>query len=390
LGWPERCTTGTCVSVVSVRRWLVSTGLVLLSGTLPACLLFTDPINSAPRVTIVPVPVFHVNEAVTFAAMASDPDGDPVTLSWSRVPKACADVSRAEWDAAIPVVVSKLEVTPLDHQPFCVRVVATDQQGAPTPSEPYDARPENRSPVVVVSSDPPLGASFPLYTSFRLTATPTTDEDGDPVTFDWKLVDGSGADLGAQLTACDPGHPDDVRCFSAEQPGAYQLSVTGSDGQPIERAMTLMQTLTVLDDGPPCIELTDPAQETAAVVMAVTDPARAFEVRKVKDDGNPFPPGPHGAAAFQWFTARPRALAAPPAWSWTKELGYDRSTFDVGAFRFDDVRPGSTYRVRVQVRDPLHQSEAELHDLQIACGDADVCKVPDRCVRWVTWSVTFK
>src|SRR4051812_41601871 len=93
LPWPQRCSTATCVSVALVRRWLLPTGLVLLASALPACLLFTDPINSAPRVTIVPVPSFHVHETLTFRAMASDPDGDPVTLSWAQVPKPCASVS---------------------------------------------------------------------------------------------------------------------------------------------------------------------------------------------------------------------------------------------------------------------------------------------------------
>jgi hypothetical protein len=71
-------------------------------------------------------------------------------------------------------------------------------------------------------------------------------------------------------------------------------------------------------------------------------------------------------------------------------VGYDRPVFDVSAARFEDVRPGSVYKVRVAVHDPQHDSQADGRALQVACGDADICMLPDKCVRWVTWSVRFQ
>jgi hypothetical protein len=60
--------------------------------------------------------------------------------------------------------------------------------------------------------------------------------------------------------------------------------------------------------------------------------------------------------------------------------------FEVSAALFEDARPGSSYRVRVEVRDPLHESGNDLR----GCGEAAICMVPDKCVRWVTWSVRFQ
>jgi hypothetical protein len=190
--------------------------------------------------------------------------------------------------------------------------------------------------------------------------------------------------MGMSLTACDPAHPKEVRCFSAGRPGPYTISVEASDGLANGKAAAKMVTLPVLEDAPPCIEVTSPDQDTTTVVLAINAPPRPFEVRRVRDDGNPFPAGPIGSTTFQWFTQREGATV------WGKALGYDRPVFDVSAARFDDVRPGSAYKVRVEVRDPQHESAAELNALAQACGPAPICTMPDRCVRWVTWSVLFQ
>ncbi len=63
--------------------------------------------------------------------------------------------------------------------------------------------------------------------------------------------------------------------------------------------------------------------------------------------------------------------------------------FDVSAARFDDARPGSVYRVRVEARDPAHDDPSTLRDLE-GCGDDRICERPPRCVRWVGWKVQLR
>ena len=366
-----------------MRRFVAWSGLLLLAGFAPACLLYTDPINSAPRVMIVAPQSFRANETATFQGKASDPDGDPVNLIWAMAYQSCKGVDWADRatssDADFPVLLR-------GHEPFCVRLLAQDRPyGALSAPQFFEGHAQNRPPEPTLGIDPlPGTASFPLYTSFRLTAGPLRDDDGDPVEFTWKGTDPMGADMGMTLTACDPAHPKEVRCFSAGRPGQYTVSVEASDGLENGKAAPKMVTLPVLEDAPPCIEVTSPDQDTRTVVLAINAPPRPFEVRRVRDDGNPFPAGPHGSTSFQWFTQREGAT------TWSKELGYDRPVFDVSAARFEDVRPGSAYLVRVEVRDPQHESAAELNALEQSCGQRLICTMPDKCVRWVTWNVLFQ
>ena len=358
-----------------MRRFVACSGLLLLA-TAPACLLYTDPINSAPKVTMIAPATVHPHERVTFKAQASDPDGDAVSLDWYAVARKCAEVG-AEWGDPTTTDVFTLEVP--DHNPFCVRLVARDRHGASVAAEPYQGIPVNRVPVPTLTVDPPSAGSFPLYTNFRLTAAPATDEDEDPVTFTWKGVDPTGAEMELGLGSCDPPRPD-VRCFSAVRPGMYSVTVMANDGRQDSKPVSV--TLPVLEDAPPCIEVTDPSDDTRVVVLPVTG-SRSFEVRQVRDDGNPLPPGPHGGPTFQWLVANEGST------DWVKKLGFDR-LFPVGAAGFEGARPGSSYRVRVEVRDPQHESMAELRALDGACHDDDVCELPDKCVRWVTWTVRFQ
>jgi hypothetical protein len=362
--------------------------LVLLASAAPACLLYTDPINSRPQVTIVgPTSVVHPHDRVTFTAMASDPDGEQPTLTWAAIGKPCEPrPTAADWaQAGQTGSDSSFTMTVAGHDPFCVRVVAEDGHGARTEGELYPVVPKNRAPVMTLGADP-AAASYDLYSTVRLVAGPPEDLDGDAIDFQWKGSDPAGGDLGARLSACDPMHLATVRCLTMDMPGSYQITVDGTDGRADGDASSKPLALSVLEDAAPCIEATDPSADTGVVVMAVTDLPRRFEVRRVRDDGQPFPPGPHGGTTFVWFTAR----EGTPTPMWRSEIGYDRSTFDVSAARFDDARPGSTYRVRVEVRDPLHESMSELHKLEVACEDRAICELPAGCSRWVTWSVRFR
>ena len=140
---------------------------MLLAGAVPACLLFTDAINSAPKVMIVAPATLHPRDRAMFTAQASDPDGDTVTLEWFVAPKKCQAVTAAEWAELQPT--STEDVLYLDvagHDPFCVRVVARDRQGATSAAQPYEVTPQNRPPAPTLTVDPPMGAaSFPLYTT---------------------------------------------------------------------------------------------------------------------------------------------------------------------------------------------------------------------------------
>jgi hypothetical protein len=344
--------------------------VALLVSATPACLLYTDPINSAPRVSLVPLTMpVHRHQMVQVEAQASDPDGDAVTLSWSVARKPCVDAVGTDWKdvAAEPPRFQRLALMVSDHGALCVRVIGQDSHGARTASEPLEIVPANREPAVTVAVAGGTGP-VPLFSTVRVEAGPGQDEDGDPLTFTWKARDPAGAPL--VLVDCEAADKQRVRCFVAERPGDHQVTVEVSDGVAGSKPVATSLDIKALPDQPPCIESSDPSADTGVVVQAVTDPPRRFEVRRVKDDGHPFPAGARGGATFQWFTARE---GSP---TWTRELGYDRSTFDVSASRFDDARPGSVYRVRVEARDPERELAAAQRELELACEDRAICQLP--------------
>jgi hypothetical protein len=362
---------------------MVSLGLLLLVSAAPACLLYTDRINGPPTVTIESVGEVHPGDHVVFKARASDPDGDPLTFVWSRIDKACP-ASADDWARAQVSTGDSLEMVP-GHDAFCLHLVAHDSSGARTAAEPYRGEPTNRSPDVFVDvAEPtPAAASYPLFSFFRLSAARTIDRDGDQMTYGWEVRDGSGAPVVSE--PCPGSASDMMCCFRAETPGTLVATATAKDG--LGGTGRGSASLTIAEDQPPCIEVTDPTVDTPAVVLAVTDPPRRFEVRLVRDDGHPFPPVASRSTSFTWSTARETG-------PWTRLLGYEAATLDVGAARFDDARPGSVFRVRVEARDPLrdpaHDPAAQRELEGCVAADQRVCEQPPRCVRWVGWKVQLQ
>jgi hypothetical protein len=357
--------------------------MALLVGVVPGCLLYTDPVNAPPVVTIVTSPAaIYPNQSVTLEADGSDPDGDHVSFTWWTVPGLCSEATPADWSAAMPASADRVfSLQVLGHEAACVRVIGRDSHGAAAEPRYIELAPRNRPPRVTLTVPGATGA-VPLFSTVRLEAGPLVDEDGDELTFKWKAVDPAGAPV--TFARCDGPVEEHARCLAAERTGAYMVTVEASDGVPASAPATSTVSVAVGPDQPPCIEATDPSAETGVVVLAVTDPPRRFEVRQVKDDGHPFPAGPLGKASFQWFTAREGSAI------WTRALGYTEATFDVGASRFDDARPGSVFRVRVEARDPQRENPAAWRELEAACEDRAICRLPESCVRWMTWSVRFR
>jgi hypothetical protein len=347
-------------------------GLLLLVSAPPACLLYTDRINRPPRVAIkVPEHLFP-GVPTRFQAESSDPDGDDVSLFWMRVDGACPD----DWKGVSPAGMGDEYTMVPGQTPFCLRLVARDSDGAESAAQ-FPGNPMNRPPEIAITlGDPAPAESYPLYTSFRVSAS-SKDPDGDTLTVSWQVRDGAGKDI--EHAPC-PAATADV-CFTCDRPGTVAVTATAKDGGGAVGNASL--TLNVAEDQPPCIEAADPAVDTMGVVLAVTDPPRRFEVRQVRDDGNPFPPGEHGRTTFRWYTATEKG-------PWAYEIAYDLPTFDVSAARFEDPRPGGVYRVRVEVRDAAHDSPPTMRDLEACADDRRVCEQPPHCVRRVWWKVQLQ
>lgn len=315
----------------------------------------------------------------TLSATVSDPD-DPVTqveLSWAFVGKRCDDATAADWSATRETSGSRFVIEPPArvHAPLCVRARARDPHGAEA-VDSADFAVTNREPSALLIVDGLVeGVPLPRFRQVRLIAA-GTDADMDDLTYQFSAKRGDVAvPLADCGTAAAPGH-----CFVADLPGPYEAQVQVSDGR---RAVASPPVrFTVAEDQPPCIAVSDPELHTAVAIPAAG--VRRFEVRQVKDDGHPFPAGPHGAATFYWYVHSAGR-------GWARLADQHRPYLDVSpALFFDEVRPGETVKIRVEVRDPERESRDSLAALAAACVDKPTCEQPTGCVRAASWSVEFR
>jgi hypothetical protein len=372
-----------------VPGWRASLAWLWLAGATAGCLLFTDRINSVPAVTIKAPAQMFAGTSAMFEADARDPDGDAVTLVWRYVYGTCDAVVPSQWAEARGHEQKTLSVMVTARQPFCVRVEARDVDGAEAAAM-FPAVPTNRLPSPMISATSGQGGgNLPLFSMVRFDAGASIDQDGDELSFRWNVTVAGGAAVATTDCGAAP-KPRTAQCFLADRPGEYTAIVEVSDDGGTSWAAKADARVNVGPDRPPCVAATFPT--IGPLVMGVADPARVFEVLRVRDDGHPYPDGDRPGLKFVWSVTRKTGASWEP---WMRALGHDLATFPVGAgvVRFEDVRPGSEYKVRVEPRDPERVRTATTDLAECTEKDPDVCEQPgepEPCRRWVTWRVTFR
>jgi len=213
----------------------------------------------------------------------------------------------------------------------------------------------------------PAGAGpYALGSTFRVSGARSTGLDPMTPGYDWAALEAAPGST-ASLGDCDGKGALDARCFVADVPGTYRvtLRVHNDAGQ----SPPVSATYTVAADQPPCIDMTAPALGETVTTMT------SFTVNAVSDDLDPYP----GTAGMQWLVSEgggPFALREKDFPSFPLPLVYS----------FVDV-----VRVRLEIHDRDTDRSAKAF---LACGDADVCTQPSlihpaACFQRVTWTVRF-
>ena len=212
--------------------------------------------------------------------------------------------------------------------------------------------------------------SYPLGTSFEISAKDSTGG-AAALKFTWDHDFTGAPGTGANFDRCTDDQSDFLRCFTADAPGDYTVTVTVSDGENVSVPVSI--TVHVLPDAMPCLDV------TSASFPPNPYPARADEVTtltldRVIDDLDPFPNEAsfQNTAKFDWFVDG--RLTSIGDLNYTK---LDANTYSLG----------DAVKVRVQIRDrDTKRSEAAF----FRCGDADTCSADSNgCFQRWTWTVKF-
>jgi hypothetical protein len=420
------------------RAYLAITAALGLSG----CLLFTDPINKAPVVTIHQVTnsVVRGSPAEFTATVADEDKPQSWQLDWAVFNfknSGCAGITAADW--ASPTVNIETKDSTASYlfpaqtlETVCLCARATDHNGA-TGQSCLPITPVNPTPIAtiedvsgILSGQPrPLCSQVHLSVSAERSTFPTDDHllSGEHVQFDWSLtysgVDAAGKSV--QLSKCtgfETGKPksDQHRCFYAAGPGTdtgtYKVTLKITDSVVLNGNTTPFPSdpaifvIPVDKDTPPCLQRTDPDVYSQRILLSRnadlggTYQSRTFTALSVKDDCNPFPPVPLPGGAtstppqFVW-SVLDSTQASP---SWIQQVNATPS-FTVSQVMFPNARPGDTIGLRVEIRDSAVQDsiarggqvcsiDPPKDSPAICCGSA--CGSPNDCVRWTTWTVQFQ
>jgi hypothetical protein len=342
-----------------------------------AACIFTDPINVPPTIQIDAPSQLLRGETAEFRAVATDDHGTP-TVTWALVSGACpADRPPASWPAAKPEAVGERYVVAATdtRARFCLWAFATDQHRA-SRAAVFDADPTNRPPVArldVVTPEPEPAGTFALFSTFHLSAGASSDPDKDDLRFDWRFLrQPSGS--AAALAACDAPADVKARCFNANVRGEYLVALKVTD--PLGAETETTKTLTVRDDQAPCIVETAPTFELGQGERLVHDRnlEDTFQVRRVQDDGDPWP---GGRPEFRWFVARGAEAFV--------RFENDLSTFSLPARQFG---VGELVRIRLEVAD---RNRDTISRSLLSCA-ADLCELSpgSGCFQRVTWTVEYR
>jgi hypothetical protein len=401
----------------SLRAYLAFTAALGLSG----CLLFTDPINKAPVVTINPpsAPVMPGIPA-DFTATVTDDKDRPTSLlvDWAVFDSklgGCNWITPSDWppnptelDSTAPYA-----FTMQSSAAVCLCARATDHNGASGQSC-YKITTATVATIVDVSGAP-SEQPRPLCSQVHLSAENSLFPAGDSLKFNWGITyDGTDpAAKSVQLSACTGSvatcanvgtdKADQHRWFYAGSPGTYTVTLSIQDTAPGSSTPVTSTAdpfvIPVDVDTPPCIKRTDPDVYAQRILLSRstdlggTYQSRTFKVLNVADDCEPYPlPAGSTNASTRFVWSVLDSTQASPTWTYQTNTS---DSFTVSQALFPNARPGDTVQLRVEARDTvvekIYQAGGQIcaPDVDICCGST-ACGTPNDCVRWTTWTVQFQ
>jgi hypothetical protein len=183
------------------------------------------PPNQQPTLSSVKATpdVLDEGASTTLAVTASDPDGNPLTYSWTQTPSTPAgrfsDSTTASPTWTAPSLTS--------DQTFTLQVTVSDGKGG-TAQDSVDVSvtnlPENQAPTISAVTATPATLSEGASTTLAVTAS---DPEGNPLTYSWTQTPPTPAGRFSDSTAASPTWT--APALTSDQ--TFTLQVTVSDGK---------------------------------------------------------------------------------------------------------------------------------------------------------------
>lgn len=324
----------------------------------------------APEVLISPQKgPFHRGQKITFEASVANEDAASIRFAWNKTEGACGPKPVA-WTS--DATGSSFVFTPGSSElgDFCIRVQATDSQGAHAIAQ-SEIRVSDRQPeVALMQVQPAAGSKARLGSEVVVSAVASDPDPGDVPVFTLALQTPDGEDV-AFGTCEDAKRPASERCFVVTTPGPWVVTVKWGAADATRSLVAIDRKLEVMadEDQPPCL-LAMP--RAAQVVQDAREPLH-FEVF-VADDLDAFPTTSQGSskARFQWSVSDSSS-----------------STFLALVEQTDRVYvlpnrylPADEMRVRVDVFDRVARPAT-------CKASDDVCGT-SLCLQRMTWTVRFR
>jgi len=383
-----------------------------LSGLLGSagCILFTDPINEAPVVTIDPPSELLVSggPSVEIVGRATDDQDSDLSLDWQVFtnPKnlVCGSITPADWPPNTTKLPSGVAygVKRASPDTVCVCARATDHYGASS-FQCLTLTPSNPLPVaaIVDASSPSFGSGVarPLCSQVHLSAKPTIPP-GDTPTFRWSGQDSSRNSLQPiDCTGVTTTNKDQHLCFSASAPGTYTVTLsirdtyTSNGNLRTSDSAPAQFVVIVAADAPACLQRTEPDIFAHTILLSRSSDlgssyqSRTFVVDSVDDDCQPFPRTSVSQTPAQLVWSILDGTTASPQWVYQ---GTSANSFVISQSTFPNARPGDTVKLRVEARDtPTQKLYQQNPKYQVCPADSDTCGTSP-CVQWTTWTVQFQ
>jgi hypothetical protein len=352
-----------------------------LLAPIAGCILYSDPINEAPEISIVqPERITRIAPAV-FTATVNDPDQGqtPLRFGWWEAMGACSPdllenlrngAVRAEQSIDLPTH----SFHPTLHGTYCVAVQVTDRHGARAAAA-VTFETVNLPPAIVLNSGVATEpeTTRPLWSTLRVLAKAEDglnfDPEGDSVGLQWSLTRPDQSTV-VPMPCPDSSTATEV-CFIADRSGEYTVSIEATDAHGLVQKTETK--LTVAPDAPPCIGQFEP---NLPLLLRAADATATFAILSVADDGDPFP--------------RPTARSSELRFTWSvQEPGKPFGRLaDYNAERFTlpgTYKTGDRVQVRVEVEDRV------IRNASGGCSDSDAtCGVSATCLQRYTWAVEYR